>query len=240
MVRYADDFIITGTSEELLENKIKSAVEQFLHERGLVLSQEKTKITHITAGFNFLGFNIRKYPNNKLFIKPSKENSIKFLQDIRSEIKRHIGSSAERLRNVLNPKIRGWAYYYRHVVSKDVFSKMDHDIFLAIYSWIRKRHPHKSRTWRKRKYFRSKALRNWIFSARAVQENSQIKHIDLFNMGYLEIKRHRKIVAMATPFDPSYKEYFDQRKIRKKRCSLHHWADYATLKFARNKKMKSS
>lgn len=145
MVRYADDFIVTGNSKELLENKVKPVIENFLQERGLVLSKEKTKITHITDGFNFLGFNIRKYKGDKkLLIKPAKKSITTFLQEIRRVIKENKGSSTESLIRQLNPKLRGWAYYYRHVVAKDVFSMIDHRTYKALYNWIRRRHPHKS------------------------------------------------------------------------------------------------
>ena len=83
---YADDFIITGKTKEVLENKVKPAVEKFLQERGLSLSQEKTKITHIDDGFDFLGANVRKY-RGKLIIKPSKNSVKALLNDIKATIK---------------------------------------------------------------------------------------------------------------------------------------------------------
>jgi len=81
-VRYADDFIITGNSKELLEKEVKPCVEAFLDERGLQLSQEKTKLTHISEGFDFLGQNVRKY-GGKLLIKPSAKNVKAFLDKVR-------------------------------------------------------------------------------------------------------------------------------------------------------------
>lgn len=234
LVRYADDFIITGRSKEILENKIKPAIDQFLQERGLALSDEKTRITHVNVGFNFLGFNVRKYPNGKLIIKPAKKSIIKFLQGIRTDIKRNVGLKTEQLINLLNPKLRGWAYYYCHVVSKEIFSTMDHNIFLALYAWINKRHPNKSRQWCVRNYFRRKEFRNWVFATKVTKKDGQPGYLDLFNMGYLEIKRHRKIIAKATPFDPEYKEYFKQRKLRQKKCSLYHWSSLSTLNRTQN------
>src|SRR2546425_339913 len=117
LIRYADDFIITGRSKELLEGEIKPLVEQFLQERGLELSPAKTVITHVEKGFDFLGQNVRKYPNGKLLIKPSKKNIQTFLGGIRKTIKAVLGMSAADLIHKLNPKIRGWANYHRHVVS---------------------------------------------------------------------------------------------------------------------------
>jgi RNA-directed DNA polymerase len=115
LIRYADDFIITARTKELLEGEIKPLVEQFLQERGLELSPAKTVITHVEKGFDFLGQNVRKYPNGKLLIKPSKKNVKTFLGGIRKTIKAALGMSAADVIHELNPKIRGWANYHRHV-----------------------------------------------------------------------------------------------------------------------------
>jgi len=135
-VRFADDFIVTGKSEEVLENEVKPLVEQFMKERGLTLSQEKTLITHIENGFDFLGQHLRKY-NGKLLIKPSKKNIHTFLEGIRKIIKGNKQATAGNLIAQLNPKIRGWANYHRHVVSSETFNKVDHAIFLALWQWAK-------------------------------------------------------------------------------------------------------
>ncbi len=114
VISYADDFIITGTTKEVLEKQVQPAIEAFLHERGLALSLEKTKITHIEDGFDFLGFNVRKY-GNKLLIKPTKGKVISFLNSIRKLIKSQATAKTENLIRLLNPKLRGWSNYYRHV-----------------------------------------------------------------------------------------------------------------------------
>src|SRR5215469_14035707 len=117
-IRYADDFVITGRTKELLEGKVRPIVEKFLQERGLELSPTKTVITHVEKGFDFLGQHVRRYPNGKLLIKPSKKNVGTFLKGIRRIIKDAHGVPAADLIDQLNPKIRGWANYHRHVVSK--------------------------------------------------------------------------------------------------------------------------
>src|ERR1017187_953731 len=134
-IRYADDFIITSKSKELLEGEIKPLVEQFLQKRGLELSPTKTVITHVEKGFDFLGQNVRRYPNGKLLIKPSKKNVKTFLGGIRRTIKAALGSSAAALIEELNPKIRGWANYHRHVVSKHTFARVDREIFSCLWRW---------------------------------------------------------------------------------------------------------
>jgi RNA-directed DNA polymerase len=98
---------ITGRCKELLEGEIKPLVEQFLQKRGLELSPTKTVITHVEKGFDFLGQNVRKYPNGKLLIKPSKKNVTTFLEGIRQTIRAALGMSAADLIDWLNHKIRG-------------------------------------------------------------------------------------------------------------------------------------
>src|SRR6266699_3829000 len=118
LIRYADDFCITGASKELLEQEVKPLVEQFLSERELQLSSEKTVITHIEQGFDFLGQTVRKYQKGKeakFFITPSKKNVKAFLAKIRKHIKKSRDLTAGELIAELNPQIRGWALYHRHV-----------------------------------------------------------------------------------------------------------------------------
>ncbi len=128
VIRYADDFVITAASKEILEEKVKTVVVAFLSKRGLQLSEEKTRLTHIDDGFDFLGFNFPKY-NGKLLTKPSKQSIKTFLANIRTLIKSHPTIKTEHLIWLLNPKLRGWANYFRHVVSSKVFSKLDDAIF---------------------------------------------------------------------------------------------------------------
>ncbi|KTC73896.1 reverse transcriptase [Legionella birminghamensis] len=194
-----------------MEQKVKPIVEEFLAERGLKLSEEKTTITHIDQGFDFLGHNIRKY-KEKLLIKPSKDSVKTFLAHIRDIIARAKATSAKDLINILNPKIRGWTNYYRHAVSKAVFSKVDNDIFLALWAWAKRRHRNKGRRWIARKYFCSTGGDNWVFNAGLVLHQGHYKTLKLLNANATPIKRHIKIRAEATPYDPKYKQYFAERE----------------------------
>jgi RNA-directed DNA polymerase len=217
LVVYADDFIITGASKEVLEQKIKPVVVAFLKERGLELSKEKTKITHIEDGFDFLGFNVRKY-KGKLLIKPSKKSVKTFLDNIRVFIKSNRTAKTENLIRQLNPKIRSWANHFRHVVSKETFSNVDNCIYIALRQWVKRRHPNKSATWRRNKYYRSHGLRQWIFSTKTQDKNGNTTFLDLFTASEVKIKRHVKIRGEATPYDPLYKDYFKRLKhVRKSR-----------------------
>jgi RNA-directed DNA polymerase len=212
---YADDFIITGATKEILENKVKPAVENFLSERGLALSKEKTKITHIDDGFNFLGFNIRKY-RNKLIIKPAKSSVNSMLADIKKTVKSNGASKTEDLIHALNSKLRGWSNHYRHVCAKRTFEYMSHRVFKLLWRWATRRHPNKGERWIKQKYFRTTLTRNWVFSSRIKDRDGKAKNIDLFDIGQVKIVRHAKIRANATPYDPNFAEYFQQREDRKK------------------------
>ena len=141
-VRYADDFIVTGVSKELLQYGVKPLIRRFLLERGLTLSAEKTHITHIDDGFDFLGFNFRKY-NRKLLIKPAESNIARVKEKIGNILKSNPNGKTENLIMALNPIIRGWANYYRHVVSSEIFGKIDHAIWRATWKWCKRRHPNK-------------------------------------------------------------------------------------------------
>jgi RNA-directed DNA polymerase len=199
VVIYADDFIITGKSKEILEEKVMTAVANFLQVRGLELSDEKTRITHIDDGFDFLGFNVRKY-KGKLLTKPSKKNVKAFLDDVRRIIKSKRGSKTEVLIHTLNPKIRGWANYFRHKVSKKTFGYVDHCIFQALSRWIKRRHPNKNAEWRRDRYFRRQGTRDWIFHTTVYDKKRGRKvNLDLFRALNVAIKRHIKIKAEATP-----------------------------------------
>ena len=135
IVSYADDFIVTATSKELLEKSIIPTIESFLSEIGLEISKEKSKITHIEEGFDFLGFNVRKY-DGKLLIKPSKASIKKILSDIRQVIKSNPTLKTENLINLLNPKILGWGNYFRSVVSSRVFNYIDYNIYNSIIKFF--------------------------------------------------------------------------------------------------------
>src|SRR5215831_17599491 len=126
-IRLADDFVITGATKELLEDAVKPLVEAFLKERGLHLSPEKTVITHIADGFDFLGHHLRKY-TGKLLIKPSAKSIKTVLRKVRTVIKDNKGAAAGHLIYQLNPLIRGWAMYHRHAVSAKGFESVDHAI----------------------------------------------------------------------------------------------------------------
>jgi len=222
MVRYADDFVITGSSKELLENEVKPLVEKFLSARGLELSAEKTSITHIDKGFDSLGVNIRKY-NGKLLIKPSKKNVKAFLDKVRNAIKGNKAAKQINLIKMLNPIIRGWANYHRSVVAKETFNSVDNEIWRSLWQWAKRRHPKKSPVWIKEKYFKTTGHRSWIFASEDSEKlypNGKPLVISLFRASDTPIKWHIKIRGEANPFDPQFETYLEERSTSKMRDTL--------------------
>lgn len=217
MVRYADDFIITGRTREALE-EIKPLVENFLESRGLTLSEEKTKITHIEEGFDFLGYNIRKY-NGILLIKPSKKSLKGFMEKIRGIIDSNKGSKQESLIRLLNPVIVGWVNYYKNCVASDTFRKADYLIFEKLWQWAKRRHPKKGKYWIASRYFTRIKNRNWCFVANFKRGKADDK-IALKRLYDTKITRYVKVKGEANPLDPEWKEYFEKRKTYKMLKSL--------------------
>lgn len=208
-IRYADDFVITGATQETLE-KAKLIIENFLKDRGLTLSEEKTKIVHIDEGFDFLGWNIRKY-GGKLLIKPAKKNVRAFLRKIRLIIKANYTAKQENVIRLLNPIIRGWANYHQNQVSKETYSKVDHYIWKALWHWACRRHPNKTLRWIKDRYFKREGLRNWVFGTMVKTGDGEMIMVKLVNASDTPIRRHIKIRAEANPFKPEWEEYFEER-----------------------------
>ena len=215
LVRYADDFIITGASQGLLEKEVKPQVVQFLKDRGLELSEAKTRIVHIDEGFDFLGFNFRKY-HGKLLIKPAKASVAAVKDKIQSIFKASGSLPQDALIRQLNPIIRGWGGYYRHVVSKKLFCDIDHAIWRMTWNWAKRRHPQKSLKWIKDRYFACRDERDWVFTDGSVT---------LFRLASIPIRRHVKIRGEANPYDPDWAAYFRRRYVRqgKPTPDLFHW-----------------
>ena len=200
-LRYADDFIVTTDSEETAK-EIRGLIEVFLKERGLELSMEKTLITHIDKGFDFLGWNFRKY-KGKLLIKPSKKSIGNVTQKISDIIKKGKAWKQENLIDALNPVITGWTNYHQSVVSKETFNKLDHIVWNMLWRWAKRRHPQKSRSWVVRRYWHHEGTRNWVFST---------KKNKLKLLSDTRIVRHRCLKLDRNPYID--KEYFDVRRYK--------------------------
>ena len=160
--RFADDFVATADSIDLLL-KAKEIISTFLEQRGLSLSNEKTTITHISTGFDFLGWHFRKY-NGILLPKPSKSSQKSIIDKIRVIMHQGRTWSQDRLIGTLNPIIRGWSLYHKHAVSSDVFSRLDHTLWCMLYAWAKRRHPNKGKTWIFHRYWHNINNRAWTFA----------------------------------------------------------------------------
>lgn len=232
LIRYADDFVITGSSHELLAQEVLPRVQQFLHARGLVLSSEKTRITHIRDGFDFLGGTVRKYARRSgksdvLLITPSKKSQRRLLEKVQAIIHAHRGRAAGELIWALSPVLRGWAQYFRHIVSKQVFARLDHRIFQMLWRWACRQHRKKGRHWIKKKYFgvqlRQHRLRSWVFFGEVVHEEgtTQTKQkVSAPKLQHTPIRRHVKIKGTANPFDRAWEPYFEARTTAQMRDTL--------------------
>ena len=221
-IRFADDFVVTAKSPEILKEKVIPIIVNFLAQRGLSLSQEKTKIVHIEEGFDFLGFNVRKY-KGKYLSKPSK-NSIKAIRKkIKETVKKGYGWSGAELISILNPIIKGWANYYRIGVSKATYSALDNYIYQKTFNWtMRKLHGHK-RNKAVYRYFRSRSIsRRWIFSD-VVKTKEGKKNVCICKMMDIKIQRHVKIRSAANPYLPEYSEYFEERNKWAQKRSFTQW-----------------
>ena len=228
VVRYADDFVITGISKEVLENEVKPWVVEFLAVRGLQLSEEKTRIVHIDEGFDFLGWNFRKY-SGKLLIKPSKKNVQAFYCKVKEVISGNKTARQESLIRLLNPMLRGWSNYHRPVVAKEALSRMDHLIFRAIWRWAKRRHPKKNAKWVRKKYFPTDGKRKWVFQTTVTNDDGEQKKVVLYRLPDTAIKRHITVKGSYNPFDPTDELYGENLRQQRMLQSMSHRREWVSL-----------
>ena len=210
VIRYADDFILTAKSREELE-EIIPRVKQWLLERGLELSTEKTKLVHIDEGFDFLGFNVRHY-GGKLLIKPQKQKVLDFCRKIGETIKRMASVTQEVLITKLNPILRGFANYYQGVVSKETFSYISYRVWKYLWDWCKRRHSKRRLKWVKNKYFQRIKGVDWTFCCKTEGRRRKEKLLCLYSVGSTPIVRHIKVKGTYSPFDAELTDYWEKRR----------------------------
>lgn len=218
IIRYADDFIVTGATPEILQNEITPDLERFLAERGLELSKEKTRLSHISNGFNFLGFNVRKY-QGKLLIQPEDGKTRDLLEKVKAFLNRHHGIPFSVMLIKLNRIIRGWAYAYRRAVAKARMDYVDNRIYFLVRKWLSREHRSKTWSWIARRY-RRRIKGRIEFCTHYTPVKGKTRQIRLFQAADLPIRYHIKIQAKATPYDPAYAEYFAEREKKRKLSAL--------------------
>ncbi len=210
LIRYADDFIITGRSCELLRDEVRPLAEQFLQERGLELSAEKTRLTHIAEGFDFLSDRISASIAAPCSSSRHARASRPCWKKIRQVIRVNRAHTAGELIFQLNPIIRGWANYHCHVVSKRTFTRVDAAIFGMVWHWARRRHRNKNWRWIKAKYFGTYGGDQWRLFGSVVRGGA-VKTVYLYKASSVPVRRHVKIQMEANPYDPQWELYFEHR-----------------------------
>lgn len=219
VVRYADDFVILCDREKDAK-AMYDRLKPYLAKRGIELSPEKTRITTVSKGFDFLGFNIRRYRYkdykknkevSKILIKPNKKSIAKLKDKIRREFETNKGRNVEAIIGKLNPIIRGTANYWKTQVAKEIFCDIDHYIWVKTMKFLKRMHPKKGKKWIINRYFKSdnsgQSKDRWILTAPTSKRQ-------LRKMAWTAITRHATIKWKNTPYDSTLKEYFNERAIK--------------------------
>jgi RNA-directed DNA polymerase len=202
LIRYADDFVVTAPTREVLETYVQPTIAAFLTERGLTLSEAKTRIVHITEGFNFLGFQVKRFKRILLTL-PQKEKVQKHLRSVKTYLDSHQQVPAGQVVHDLNPVIRGWSNYYRHCAAKQTFNKVRHRQWQMLWRWAKRRHPKKGSRWVKRRYFRNDGY--WTFAD---------GNAELVKPTSIPITRYVKVSGRSSPYDPKLRAYWQERTKR--------------------------
>ena len=219
IARYADDFVVFCETQEDAE-QAKQSLSTWLETRGLTLSVEKTRVIHLSEGFDFLGFNIKHYRSTltksgwKLLIKPSKKSVQKIREKLREEWRKLQGSTnVQGILKRLNPIIRGWANYFRTAVASQTFSSLDHWMWQRQVRYTKRKHPNKPWHWKKNRYWgklNPASEDTWVFGDKETGRY-------LLKFGWLKIERHVLVKGKASPDDPQLREYWKGREKAKAR-----------------------
>ena len=216
VVRYADDFVVFCESREDAE-AVVGILKEWLAIRGLTLSEEKTRIVHLTEGFDFLGWNVRHYPvkttrtGYKLLITPSNVSVRKIKATLRAAWRRLDGSNAGAVIKALTPIVRGWALYHRSAVASQAFKDLDYWMFRKEMNFVRASHPSKPWYWRKQRYWGNLNARrkdHWVFGDRPSGHY-------LLRFRWFKIRRHVMVKGTSSPDDAQLREYWAKRSAAK-------------------------
>jgi RNA-directed DNA polymerase len=217
VVRYADDLVALCHSREQA-GQVRARLAAWLAPRGLAFNEDKTKVVHLSEGFSFLGFDIRRYPGGKLITKPGKEAVKRFRRRLRTELRDLRGGNAAMVISRLNPVLRGWAAYYRTVVSKHTFTTIDSYLWWLTFKWAVREHRNKPKKWVTARYygtFNPARSDRWVFGDRS-------SGAYLTKLAWTKITRHQMVDGSASPDDPDRSAYWAQRK-RRRNPPLDRW-----------------
>jgi RNA-directed DNA polymerase len=208
LIRYADDLVALCHSRHEAQ-QVKARLASWLAPRGLAFNEDKTRIVTLDEGFDFLGFNVRRY-HGKLLIKPAKAAVRRIRERLRTELRSLRGTNAAAVIARLNPIIRGWAAYYRTAVSSETFAALDHYLWKLTYKWARHSHPNKPTRWIIRRYFgkfcKSRQDR-WVFGDR--DSGAYLRRF-----AWTKIVRHQMVRGTSSPDDPALTGYWADRRRR--------------------------
>lgn len=216
LVRYADDFCVFCESEEDAK-AVQTLLEQWLAMRGLAFSSEKTRIVHLTDGFDFLGFHMRQYPVTttrtgwKLLTPPSTKSIQKHRDRMKEEWQAAHGLPIQQVIWKLTPIIRGWANYFRTGTAKATFRTLDDWMFFKEVRHVKRTHPHKSKAWQQRRYWGQLNVERhdrWVFGDKHTGQH-------LLKYSWFPIERHVLVKGTASPDDPALKTYWAHRTAAK-------------------------
>ncbi|WP_324606262.1 group II intron reverse transcriptase/maturase [Streptomyces globisporus] len=211
LIRYADDFVaLCATKEEAL--MVKERLAEWLEPKGLAFNEEKTRVVHLSEGFDFLGFNIQRMRNGKVIIRPSRDAVKRLIRVLKDRIRSMDSWETGALVGKLNPIIRGWATYYRGVVSSNVFATLDSYVFQRLWLWAMRRHRNKDRLWRIAHYwgeFNIHRRDRWVFGDRKTGAY-------LIKFSWTKIVRHKLVKGRASKDDPGLAAYWASRSRSRK------------------------
>lgn len=208
LVRYADDFVVLCTSRNQAE-QVRTRLAEWLAPRGLRFNEDKTHIVSLAEGFDFLGFQVRRY-GGKLLIKPSPVAVKRYRQRLRAEVYALRGANAAQVLQRMNPIIRGWTAYYQTGVSSRIFSALDRYLWRLLYKWAKHTHPGKAKRWIVQQHFgrfHPHRQDRWVFGDRD-SGAFLVKH------AWTPIVRHRVVKSTASPDDPALADYWANRRRR--------------------------
>ncbi len=216
----ATHLVVIAPSRETLVTYVIPRLQQYLAERGLTLSEAKTRIVHREDGFNFLGFTVRRY-GHILLTRPQKEKVQRHLRAVKALLDSHQQTPTVQIIKLLNPIIRGWANYYRHCAAKATYGYVAHRYWQMLWQWAKRRHPNKSSRWVFRRYFYAKGNRNGIFGT---------SNASLLNPADTPITRYVKVRGRSSPYDPALRTYWVTRTKRALGRLTYSWLKQAVLR----------
>jgi RNA-directed DNA polymerase len=209
LIRYCDDFVVCCHTRQQAE-QVRARLAEWLAPRGLAFNDDKTRIVSLKSGYDFLGFNVRRYRNGKLLIKPSKAAIRRVKRKLAAQMRRLRGQNASAVLAAINPILRGWASFYRAVVSKKTFNTLDDYLWKLTYKWACRSHPGKPRHWITARYFgafNTTRQTRWVFGDAA-------SGAYLPKLAWTPIVRHQKVIGGSSPDDPALTDYWAKRRGR--------------------------